>query len=229
MTLALLSPTKRHDVVFLAADRLGFDGGVSRRGRPEEAVRHHPDLELLRPRRVGADDDRLVLRLLADDRLLAAAARRVLALHAHAIDARGRRLEIDRRACSSCSMNFGHGELGFGAWPSAKSKPVAEYCTVFSVSTPIAFDASAMTVLASCAEAVQVSAAAAASTIKQFLNICHHLSLHEPDDSLLPRHDRQLDEAGRRPGADRRAASPSRSPPACAKKMFGTNVCGLRS
>ena len=49
-------------------------------------------------------------------------------------------------------MNFGHGELGFGAWPSAKSKPVAEYCTVFSVSTPIAFDALAMTVRASCAE-----------------------------------------------------------------------------
>src|SRR5262245_44011773 len=74
-------------------------------------------------------------------------------------------------------MNFGHGELGFGAWPRAKSRPVAEYWTVFSVSTPIALDALPMTVLASCAEAVQTSSAASASPVRHFLNISHRLSL----------------------------------------------------
>src|SRR5262245_52687139 len=47
--------------------------------------------------------------------------------------------------------NFGQGELGLYACPSTKSKPVAENSTVFSVSTPSAFDASARTALASCA------------------------------------------------------------------------------
>src|SRR3989442_15932601 len=73
-------------------------------------------------------------------------------------------------------MNFGHGELGFGAWPRAKSMPVAEYCTVFSASTPMALDAFPTTVLASCAEAVQTSNAASASPVRHFLNISHRLS-----------------------------------------------------
>src|SRR5919197_4485065 len=68
-------------------------------------------------------------------------------------------------------MNFGHGELGFGACPSAKSKPVAENCTLFSVSTPIAFDAFAMTVRASCAEAVQMKTMASASVARDFFTI----------------------------------------------------------
>src|SRR5262245_11214960 len=57
-------------------------------------------------------------------------------------------------------MNFGHGELGFGACPSAKSWPVAEYWTVFNASTPSAFEALAMTVFASCADADQTMSAA---------------------------------------------------------------------
>src|SRR5712691_6457302 len=73
-------------------------------------------------------------------------------------------------------MNFGHGELGFGAWPRAKSMPVAEYCTVFSASTPMALDAFPTTVLASCAEAVQTSNAASASPVRHFLSISHRLS-----------------------------------------------------
>src|SRR5260221_10614372 len=61
-------------------------------------------------------------------------------------------------------MNFGHGELGFGAWPSAKSYPVAEYCTVFSASTPIAFDAVATTVAASSAAWTMTAAAVTAAS-----------------------------------------------------------------
>src|SRR6267154_6692958 len=57
-------------------------------------------------------------------------------------------------------MNFGHGEAGFGACPSAKSIPVAEYSTVLSASTPIAFDALAMIDCASCADAVRIRSAA---------------------------------------------------------------------
>src|SRR5437016_1743575 len=66
-------------------------------------------------------------------------------------------------------MNFGHGELGFGAWPSAKSAPVAEYCTVFRVSAPIAFAELVMTVLASCAEAVHTSIVASTRPVAHFL------------------------------------------------------------
>src|SRR5580765_7575912 len=76
-------------------------------------------------------------------------------------------------------MNFGHGELGFGAWPSAKSKPVAEYCTVLSVSTPSAFDAPTMTAAASCAEGVAVASASptiSPSPARLFLTIDHRLS-----------------------------------------------------
>src|SRR5438552_1355791 len=62
-------------------------------------------------------------------------------------------------------MNFGQGELGFGACPSAKSYPVAEYCTVLSASTPIAFDAPAITVCASCAETDHTSPAVSARPI----------------------------------------------------------------
>src|SRR5712671_1425625 len=50
-------------------------------------------------------------------------------------------------------MNFGHGELPLYACPTAKSAPLPENSTVFNVSAPMAFDASAMTVFASCADA----------------------------------------------------------------------------
>src|SRR6266496_5152040 len=76
-------------------------------------------------------------------------------------------------------MNFGHGELGLGAWPSAKSKPVAEYCTVLSVSTPSVFDALPMTVAASCAEGIAAARATTAinpSPARLFFTIDHHLS-----------------------------------------------------
>src|SRR5829696_6679273 len=77
-------------------------------------------------------------------------------------------------------MNFGHGKPGFAAWPRAKSNPVAENCTVFSVSTPIAFDAVAITDLASCANATQTSAAAMAHAAQIFLNMSSS-SLHSRD------------------------------------------------
>jgi hypothetical protein len=66
-------------------------------------------------------------------------------------------------------MNFGHGELGFGAWPIAKSIPVAEYCTVFSLSTPIAFEASPIAVFASCAEVVETITETNATPARTFL------------------------------------------------------------
>ena len=94
--LRLVVSDEAHDLVFLSANRLRFDRRAAPRGRAQEAVRQQDDLELLHPRRVGADDDRLVHRLVADDRLLAAAVRRVLPLRAHALDARRRRLEVDR-------------------------------------------------------------------------------------------------------------------------------------
>src|SRR5258705_12353750 len=68
-------------------------------------------------------------------------------------------------------MNFGNGEDGFGAGPSAKSMPVAENCTVLSVSTPMTFDALPMTVLASSAEPDQASRAANPTTTRHFFNI----------------------------------------------------------
>ena len=70
-------------------------------------------------------------------------------------------------------MNFGHGELGLGACPSAKSNPVAEYCTVLSVSTPSAFDAFAMIVAASWAEALKVARAAIESAARISFFIQH--------------------------------------------------------
>src|SRR5438105_14081696 len=76
-------------------------------------------------------------------------------------------------------MNFGHGELGLGAWPSAKSKPVAEYCTVLSASTPSAFDALPMTVVASCAEGIataRVIVTISQSPARLYLTIEHRLS-----------------------------------------------------
>src|SRR4029079_19561446 len=78
------------------ADRLRRHRRIARGSRAQEAVRHHPDLELLRPRGIGVDDDGLVLRLLPDDRLLSATPRRGFALNADPIDARRRLLEIDR-------------------------------------------------------------------------------------------------------------------------------------
>src|SRR5688572_33443471 len=76
-----------HYVVFLSTDLPGFDSGVPARRGSEKPVRHHPDFKLLRPGRVGIDDDGLGLRLFTDDRLLTAAARRVFSLHAHAVHA----------------------------------------------------------------------------------------------------------------------------------------------
>src|ERR1041385_366331 len=76
-------------------------------------------------------------------------------------------------------MNFGHGALGFGAWPSAKSKPVAEYCTVFSASTPSALAALPTTAAASCADGVVDATAISAisvSTATRFFSIKHRLS-----------------------------------------------------
>src|SRR5947208_4088106 len=51
------------------------------------------------------------------------------------------------------SINFGQGELGFGACPIAKSIPEPEYSIDFRLSAPIALDALLMTVLASWAAA----------------------------------------------------------------------------
>ena len=73
-------------------------------------------------------------------------------------------------------MNFGQGEAGLGAWPRAKSSPVAEYCTVFSVSTPMALDALPMTAPASCADVVHPSTAANANPARHFFNMVHRLS-----------------------------------------------------
>ena len=69
-------------VAAMAAAAAGCGGGGT-----QEAVWHHPQLELLRPGRIGADDDRLVLRLLANDRLLPAPVRRILPLQADAVHA----------------------------------------------------------------------------------------------------------------------------------------------
>ena len=77
-------------------------------------------------------------------------------------------------------MNFGHGELGFGACPRAKSKPLAEYSTVFSVSTPRVFDAPAITDFASCADADQTQSAASDTTARTVF-----LMVHPPFDGGL--------------------------------------------
>src|SRR6266446_3692730 len=68
-------------------------------------------------------------------------------------------------------MNFGHGELGFAAWPRVKSSPVAEYCTVLRVSTPMVLEALPMTAFASCAEGVHTSTTNSPKTAKDFLNM----------------------------------------------------------
>ena len=85
--LGLVVAGEADDGELLAVHGLRFRGRIPRRRGAQKSLRQHPDLELLRPRRVGGDHDRLNLRLLADDRLLAAAARRVLTLHANAIHA----------------------------------------------------------------------------------------------------------------------------------------------
>ena len=84
-----------HNVIFLAADRLRLDSGVIGRGRSQETIRRHPDFQLLRPRCVGVDNDRLVLRLFADDRLLAATTRRIFTLHANPVHTGSRSLKVD--------------------------------------------------------------------------------------------------------------------------------------
>src|SRR6185436_8222323 len=73
-------------------------------------------------------------------------------------------------------MNFGHGDAAFGAWPSAKSWPVAEYSTVFSASTPIAFEALAMAEPASCAEGLANKSAARPSAVRGRVRMMHRLS-----------------------------------------------------
>ena len=87
---------EREHAVLPAADGLLLDGRVVRRCGLQEAMRHHPDLELLHPGRVGVDDDSLILVLLSDHRF---AARRLVEgspSHANAIDARCRRLKVDQ-------------------------------------------------------------------------------------------------------------------------------------
>src|SRR5262245_21524064 len=105
-------------------------------------------------------------------------------------------------------MNFGHGELGFGACPSAKSKPVAEYCTVLSESTPSAFDAPAMTAVASCAAGA--AAASASPTIspspaRLFLTIDHRLS-EGPAPPTCPAEARSAEAEARQCHDERRRA-----------------------
>src|SRR5262245_21294222 len=68
-------------------------------------------------------------------------------------------------------LNFGQGEAGVGAWPSAKSYPVAEYCTVLSASTPIALDAAPTTEAASCADGTDASRRARTSATQQCFTI----------------------------------------------------------
>src|SRR5262245_43714235 len=68
-------------------------------------------------------------------------------------------------------LNFGQGEAGVGAWPSAKSYPVAEYCTVLSASTPIALDAALTTEAASCADGTDASRRARTSATQQCFTI----------------------------------------------------------
>src|SRR5438128_1645854 len=66
-------------------------------------------------------------------------------------------------------MNFGQGEFGFTFCPIAKSKPEPEYSTVFI--EPIALDASSMTDLASCANAIHDTRAINVATAISLLNI----------------------------------------------------------
>src|SRR5258705_11129396 len=60
-------------------------------------------------------------------------------------------------------MTLGHGEAPLYACPIAKSGPLAENPTVFSVSAPIAFDAAAIVVPASCAAATDANTATASA------------------------------------------------------------------
>ena len=69
------------------------------------------------------------------------------------------------------SINFGHGELGFGAWPMAKSMPEPEYSIDFRLSAPIALDTLAMTVFASCAIAAHDRSITSARTAIHLLII----------------------------------------------------------
>ena len=93
--LGLVLPDKRDHLVLLATHRLRLDGRFVRRRGAEEAVRQHHDLELLRPGSGRVDHDNLALRLLADDRLLPPAMRRVFALDADPVDPRRTFLEVD--------------------------------------------------------------------------------------------------------------------------------------
>src|SRR5262245_1054375 len=74
-------------------------------------------------------------------------------------------------------MNFGHGALALGFCPSAKSKPVAEYCTVFNVSAPKDFDTLPIAALTSCADAI-----AAHPPMRRLTN--RHLLIMTPPTSI---------------------------------------------
>ena len=68
------------------------------------------------------------------------------------------------------SINFGHGELGFGACPMAKSMPEPEYSIDFRLSVAMALEALAMTVFASCAIAAHDKSITIARTAMNYAN-----------------------------------------------------------
>ena len=93
--LRLVLAREADDVHSPAAGRLRSHRRVVGGRRFQEPVGRHQDFELLRPRRVGTNDDGLVLRLFTAHRLLAAAAWRILALHPDPVRPRCRDAEVD--------------------------------------------------------------------------------------------------------------------------------------
>src|SRR5580765_5477975 len=69
-------------------------------------------------------------------------------------------------------MNFGHGPAAVICCPTAKSAPLPEYSMDFSVSAPMALDAFAMTVFASCATVGCDRSVMNSATVMHFLTIC---------------------------------------------------------
>ena len=164
MTLALFCPLKVTTEYLLPADRLRAHRGVVRRRGLEEAVRRHPDLELLRPRRVGADDDGLGLRLLASDRLLASAARRLLALQPDAVHTRGRHLEVDHALVGRVDEPRPRRARVVGL-TEGEVVSVAGVLDGAQLSAPMAFEAAAITPLASCADGMAMQSRYRETTI----------------------------------------------------------------
>src|SRR6516162_160820 len=107
-------------------------------------------------------------------------------------------------------MNFGQGKLGLAFWPMAKSKPDPEYSTVLSA--PIALDALSMTVLASCANAVDANSRTIRVT--DFLNIVTS-NVVTVTRTPPPNRWQWLPHTVFRPYLDRSADLHSRSGPAC--------------